>query len=326
MGRIKELWALSEILKALSNNEFEDLIFNAIKASPTFSNVNRTKATKDASYDFFADEKIGDNKFVKAAFQIKRTSLITPDYIRNIGDYWENKGYFKTTKLYIVTEGTVIDEASKRANKYGIRIWDIYKLAKLIGEIRPKENVEHATGQNKTKPKEETFSIELEKLRAGQDYWSNYQQLACNIFTHLFCPPLESPRFEHSDAEGRNRRDMIFENANEHSFWKSIKENYQADYIVVDAKNSGDLLDKRPVIDIAHYLKPYGCGMFGILLTRKGTSEAANHAIKEQWIGNKKMIVAFNDSELHEMLRIKQTNGRPEEIIRMKLADFRMSL
>jgi hypothetical protein len=85
-------------------------------------------------------------------------------------------------------------------------------------------------------------------------------------------------------------------------------------------------IDKQPVLDIAHYLKPYGCGLFGIFMTRNGPSPAADHAIREQWIGAQKMIVVLSDSDVEEMLTIKGSGGRPEELIRKKIADFRMSL
>jgi hypothetical protein len=326
MSRIKQLWFFAEELRSLSHQEFENLIFETIQSTKNFNNVIKTAATNDPSYDLFADEKTSDTKTVKAIFQIKRTSLITPDFIKNIGDYWTEKGYFKSSKLYIVTEGAITDEASRRAKKYGIHIWDLYSLDSLINRTLKKKYFESHTQVSRTESKEENLSTALIQLEKGQSEWSTYQQLCCDIFSHLFSPPLSSPRFEHSDADDRNRRDMIYENSNDHSFWKMIREMYQAHYIVVDAKNSAELLGKRPVIDIAHYLKPYGCGMFGILLARIGTSEAANHAIKEQWIGNNKMIVTLNDNEILEMLKIKQANGRPEEIIRMKLADFRMSL
>ncbi len=109
-------------------------------------------------------------------------------------------------------------------------------------------------------------------------------------------------------------------------FWKSLKETYQAHYIVVDAKNYSEPLDKGPVIDITHYLKPYGCGMFGMLISRFGTSKAGDHAIREQWIGNGKMIVVISDEDVIEMLRIKKKDGPPEEIIRKKIAQFRLLL
>jgi hypothetical protein len=119
---------------------------------------------------------------------------------------------------------------------------------------------------------------------------------------------------------------MICENSTMTGFWTLIRTTYAAQYIVIDAKNYSEPIEKQPVLDIAHYLKAHGCGLFGILVTRKGASEAAEHAIREQWISARKMIVVLADTDVEEMLRIKTSGGKPEEIIRKKIADFRMSL
>jgi len=72
----------------------------------------------------------------------------------------------------------------------------------------------------------------------------------------LFCPPLELPRYEFSDADVRNRRDILFENPGADGFWAQIRGDYSAHYIVVDAKNYAKPAPKSSVLDIAHYLKP----------------------------------------------------------------------
>ena len=119
---------------------------------------------------------------------------------------------------------------------------------------------------------------------------------------------------------------MIFENSAVDGFWSQIRNTYSAHYVVADAKNYGAPLKKQPVLDIAHYLKPYGCGLFGLLVSRKGAGLSALHAIREQWIGGQKLIVVLSDSELEEMINIKADGGKPEEVIRKAIADFRMSL
>ncbi|MFT3768466.1 MAG: hypothetical protein QM820_23710 [Minicystis sp.] len=79
-------------------------------------------------------------------------------------------------------------------------------------------------------------------------------------------------------------------------------------------------------MDIAHYLKHYGCGLFGILVTRLGAGQPGLHAIKEQWIASKKMIVVLKDDDMRAMLDQKARGGEPEEIIRKKVGEFRMHL
>jgi hypothetical protein len=105
-----------------------------------------------------------------------------------------------------------------------------------------------------------------------------------------------------------------------------VRDIYQGHYIVVDAKNYFDPLSKRPVLDISHYLKPYGCGMFSIIVSRRGYGNAGKHAAKEQWIGNKKMIVSLSDEDLLKMLDHKRENALPEDIIKKYISSFRVSL
>jgi hypothetical protein len=83
---------------------------------------------------------------------------------------------------------------------------------------------------------------------------------------------------------------------------------------------------KRPVVDLAHYLKPYGCGMFSILCCRKGASGGAAHAIREQWIGGEKLIVVLSDETLLDMIQRKSSGRMPEELLRHQIARFRKSL
>jgi hypothetical protein len=101
---------------------------------------------------------------------------------------------------------------------------------------------------------------------------------------------------------------------------------YGADQVVVDAKNYSAFLKKRPVLDLSHYLKPYGCGMFGISCSRKGAGPSAWHAIREHWIGGRKMILPVSDSQLIEMVRLKGSGTPPEEVLRRQIANFRKGL
>src|SRR5260370_18835383 len=80
----------------------------------------------------------------------------------------------------------------------------------------------------------------IAKLRAtakGKKDAAVYQKTVGDILELLFCPPLTKPISEHSDNAKANRRDFILPNYADSGFWRSIREKYCADYIVVDAKN-----------------------------------------------------------------------------------------
>lgn len=325
MGRMKELWQFTQELGGLESEDFETVILGMLNEQTKFTHI-RKSVELDPVFDIVAEEFINDEQTIPVAFTLKRSVLITADFIQNIGTYRRQKGR-QFQKLYLVTDADISKEAKEAAALFDITCWDAYKLFDLIPNInRYFDFEEKPAGAPKVVIREDNLTTALRKLSAGSEEWSTYQQLAGDIFTHVCCPPLGPPRYEHSDAEGRNRRDLIYENANDHLFWRSLRDIYHAHYIVVDAKNSANELDKRPIIDIAHYLKPYGCGMFGIILSRVGAGDAGMHAIREQWIGNQKMIVVLNDTDLLQMLDLKKRNSAPEEVIRVKIADFRMRL
>jgi len=97
-------------------------------------------------------------------------------------------------------------------------------------------------------------------------------------------------------------------------------------YIVIDAKNYGRRIEKRAVIEIAHYLKLFGCGLFGIIVSRYGPARSGDYAAREQWIASQKMIIILSDDDVIKMLQMKAIGNRPEELLRSKIADFRVSL
>ena len=75
-----------------------------------------------------------------------------------------------------------------------------------------------------------------------------------------------------------------------------------------------------------HYLKEDRAGLFGILVTRKGPSEACMHALANHWIRHRKLVIALSDDDVLQMLRLKEGQGSPETVIRQTIEAFRLSL
>jgi hypothetical protein len=235
-------------------------------------------------------------------------------------------------RVLLVVSGAVTGQARLILQQTGVLLIDLQTLA----EMTPPDVAAHyftesdplavSTPVVESPKKEVELIAALSNLTPGATAWVAYQRLVADILEYLFCPPLDPPRYEFADADKRNRRDVIFENSAAEGFWAHLRTAYEAHYIVVDAKNYDAPLKKTPVLDIAHYLKPYGCGMFSLLVSRHGLGAAAAHAVREQWIGAKKLIVPIDDAALERMLAAKAEGGRPEEIIRRIVADFRMTL
>jgi len=310
-------------LEDVSDYEFKSKILWSLKSKKHFRQVEMKEGAYDVLYDISAEEYDEAGNKSDVVFAIKRGELLTADSIEFISSYWFSIPAPRPDKFYIITDSEVKQDAKELAENVGIEIWDHYQLHKLLD---PKFYEVKRLSEETQLSQEEKFVRVLKKIKAGKSEWAIYQKLSSDILSYLFCPPLGLPRYENSDVENRNRRDMIFENSNNHSYWKMLRQLYKADYIVVDAKNYTELLDKQPILDLAHYLKPYGCGLFGIIVTRVGQSQSAAHAIREQWISNQKMIIVLNDVDLTDMLNMKAIGSNPEELIKVKIADFRMGL
>jgi hypothetical protein len=169
----------------------------------------------------------------------------------------------------------------------------------------------------------------LDRLRGcepGKKDWSEYQRIIGQTLERLFCPPLQPPLSESPDAAGINRRDFVLPNYADAGFWRFMREMYQADYIVADAKNYKAPVGKSQVLQIANYLKPHGAGLFAIIASRSGADRAAQLTVREQWMSQKKMILILDDKAVEAMLLAASSGGDPTRVLGQLIEDFRLSM
>lgn len=320
-----------EALQSLSPIEFEKFVADLLKRSGRFKGVRLESGPFDRGVDVEATEDdplLGRPR--RWIFQIKKTRVVGADvahYMHAIASQAQQEG---PTQVVLVAAGSITRSAQEFLARTGIQVWDSQKLAELASPellaewfgAKPDAIAPDVAISQKTR----AFQAALDATVPGNKDWAVYQRLVADILEFLFCPPLELPRYELSDADVRNRRDILFENPRGDGFWTQVRDDYSAHYIVVDAKNYAKPVPKGAVLDIAHYLKPYGCGMFALLVSRHGPGSGAEHATREQWIGGNKMIVHLGDTHLKEMLELRASGGEPQEVIRHQIADFRMSL
>ena len=320
-----------EALQALSAIEFERFVGDLLKRSGRFRDVRVQSGPFDRGIDveaIEADPLLGQPR--RWVFQIKKTRVVGVDVARYMCAITHEAQQEGPSQVVLVAAGSITRSAQEFLARTGVQVWDSQKLAELatpelladwFGSKPDSVTPDVAAGQTAS-----AFRAALDATASGPEAWSAYQRLVADVLEFLFCPPLELPRYELSDADVRNRRDILFENPAGDGFWGQVRDDYSAHYVVVDAKNYAKPLPKRAVLDIAHYLKPYGCGMFALLVSRRGPGGAAAHATREQWIGGRKLIVHLTDKNLAEMLELRTSGGEPQEVIRHEIADFRMSL
>jgi hypothetical protein len=109
-------------------------------------------------------------------------------------------------------------------------------------------------------------------------------------------------------------------------YWHFMRTHYQADFVVIDAKNYKGKVKKSEVLQLANYLSARGTGLFGMITTRKGADTGATWTIREQWVLYSKLIVVLNDEDLDQMLTARDAGAEPWAVIRQKIEDFRLSV
>jgi hypothetical protein len=165
----------------------------------------------------------------------------------------------------------------------------------------------------------------LDETPPGKAHSAAYQDLCRNIFALLFCPPLDRPISESSNATRINRRDLVLPNYAPSGFWAYMRSCYEAHLVVIDAKNLAGKVKKNDILQIANYLSPHGTGLFGIIASRNGCSMSAELTRQSQWMHDHKMIIVLDDDDLHQMINLWMDYHDPTDLIRRRIQDFRLS-
>lgn len=167
---------------------------------------------------------------------------------------------------------------------------------------------------------------QLSQCKPGYEDWQIYQRLVGEILSVLFCPPLDPVSEQSSDGYNANRRDFIVPNYSSKGYWLYLRDRYQAEFIVVDAKNLDGHVKKDDILQVAHYLKQGGAGLFGIIFSRHGIDEKAEIYLRDVWLQERKMIVILDDDDVEQMLLNKQGGNDPCRIIIEKIQEFRLKI
>lgn len=231
-------------------------------------------------------------------------------------------------QVALAISGVLTHQYAKFFQTQEIAVWDGPLLQDWATRNGMKEEAVRFLGAKGAKVDEPTPRAHLPSLQAippGQSNWLQYQKTCSAILEHLFCPPLERPYEEKSTEQGVNRRDIVMPNYATDGFWKFLRDRYQADFVVADAKNLSRDAGKGHLLQLANYLSPGGLGLFGMIVTRNGLDRTGMFIQREQWLMNQKMIIVLNHRDIDQMLAAKAAFGdNSETLIRQKIEDFRL--
>ena len=315
--------------------EFNAFLHDLLVESPNFFDINLEPLIgKKQRYrpDILAKRDIKGKK-LSILIEAKRQAFFRrnqlQDAIEQLNKY---RSIISTDITALAFPGRILDSDRAVLKAEQIEVWDIDFIAnEFANEISKSPHTGFrrlyslVDGSGRIRPSDELLK-RLFECKKGRDDWSIYQTLIRDIFEFLFTPPLDPPIWESSDLNKVNRRDLIFPNYSSDGFWKFLRENYKADYIIVDPKNYRNKIKKPQVLQIANYLKPHGAGMFAIITSRVGGDAGCITTLREQWAAYRKLIIILTDDDIEAMLVASASHSKPEDVIGQVIQEFRLSM
>jgi hypothetical protein len=166
----------------------------------------------------------------------------------------------------------------------------------------------------------------LREIPAGQAFADSYQRAVLDIVTFAFCPDLIDGRLEQRTIEGTERRDILFTNDSDDSFFDYVRNTHDALLIMFEAKNVSELT-MAALNQAATYLGDR-IGRLGFIVTRHAQRE--NILRKQITIFNdshpRKVLLVLTDSDLAELVQIRVRDGAPAKWMQKHYRNFRVAV
>lgn len=164
----------------------------------------------------------------------------------------------------------------------------------------------------------------LHECPTGREHAKQYEETALRVLEVLFVPPFSEVVSQSRREDGRSIRDAILPNDVAHTFWQSVRNEFDANHIVVEFKNYAELFGKAEVLQLRDYLSRKSLGRFGLLLSRCGPSTAALQAQRDAYQDDDKLSLFVTDEHLREMLEISRRGGDPTDVLRKLKKEFEL--
>lgn len=317
--------------------EFVSFIAELLKIHPSFSDVHQEFLVgRETRYrvDILVKRSSGGAKET-LLIECKTPTVFAAEHIKSaIAQLESYRAVIGDCRMVLAIPATLNEEDLSILRAAKIEVWDLpYIASKFPAEIKKaypsyyKALFITQIGRPTRITREQELIDSLASCNPGKTDCYVYQALVGEILECLFTPPLGKPIPELSDKLEANRRDFIMSNYAESGFWSFLRQKYDADYIVIDAKNYTRKVKKPEVLQIANYLKPHGAGLFGLIFSRKGgDASGCEHTLREQWIIHRKLILVLDDDDIKAMLMAKSDGRSAEDILGRRIERFRLSM
>lgn len=175
-------------------------------------------------------------------------------------------------------------------------------------------------------PQADALKEKLEKIETGRDEASAYQQTVLEILNYLFSPELIDGKPEVATIDGTERRDIIFTNDSDQSFWTYLRNEHSSFLMMFEIKNTTDITNNYLAQTRTHLGDRLG--RLGFIVSRNGLEESQIRKTYSIYNDSSPRIIilSLSDSDLKNMLTQKCEGKNPMEFIRTIYRNFRTSV
>lgn len=172
----------------------------------------------------------------------------------------------------------------------------------------------------------EQLKAALAAMPSGLAHASAYQHLILEILNFLFNPELIDGELEVRTVEGTERRDIIFTNDSDQTFWEYIRNEHSTILLMFETKNTA-------AIEIAHINQTAAylgdrLGRLGIIVSRNSLVEPQRKKVQAIYndASPRKIILALSDLDVFAMLDMKCAGHDPMRYVQKLYRTFRTSV
>jgi hypothetical protein len=163
----------------------------------------------------------------------------------------------------------------------------------------------------------------LSQLNPGREDAGKYQRVVLKILNFLFNPELIDGALEVQTIDGTERRDIIFTNDSDRSFWSYLRTEHSSIFIMFEVKNTEDM-NNFYFNQVSTYLGDR-LGRLGFIVTRKALEEAQERKAFSIYNDShpRKIILTLSDKDLFDMLDMRCNGNDPMRHVQKLYRTFR---
>ena len=172
----------------------------------------------------------------------------------------------------------------------------------------------------------DSLKTRLSGLPTGRTAANEYQRLGLEILNFLFTPELIDGRIEVRTIDGTERRDIIYTNDSDDTFWSYLRTEHSSFLLMFEAKNKLSV-SNLDIAQVATYLGDR-IGRLGIILLRSQVAKSQRRKAFSVYNDSspRKVILFVTDDDLSVMLDMRCQGKSPMRHLQRLYRDFRTSV